>query len=123
MTVLFSFHVGVRVLVLQAVAIVDVLCSFASVASSRNYCRPMVLEPDLAATPAPTASATPTTTTATETAAVKDNTRRLVLKEARHAWVEAQEGVEFVANDVDLSASGVRLGLVTGPNMVRTELM
>ncbi len=74
----------------RAIAQVDVLCSFSSTASMRNYARPAFVEETL-----------------------------IEIEAGRHPVVEARmdgENSPFIANDCRLSAAR-RLLLVTGPNM------
>ncbi len=73
----------------HALAQLDVLCSFAHVASSHNYCRPEV-----------------------------NVNGRIVLKESRHPVVEQLlNGAPFVPNDVLLDKQDNRVAIITGPNM------
>ena len=73
----------------QAIAQLDVLCSFAAVAVHNNYCRPEV---DLGNTVSITAG--------------------------RHPVVEqVLKGVLFVPNDTRLGADDCRTAIITGPNM------
>lgn len=73
----------------RAIARLDVLCSFAQVAESNDYCRPMV-----------------------------NMDGRIVLKESRHPVVEVLlEGAPFVSNDVFLDLHDNRVAIITGPNM------
>ncbi|HLH09329.1 MAG TPA: DNA mismatch repair protein MutS [Terriglobales bacterium] len=74
-----------------AIAEVDVLASFAHLASVRNYCRPVV-----------------------------DDTADLEFVEGRHPVVEVQElaGAErFVPNDLYLNSTSQTILVLTGPNM------
>src|SRR6266568_360044 len=73
----------------DAVAIVDVVCSFAETARLFNYCRPVLNE-----------------------------SLRLVIKDGRHPVLD-QNLVEekFVPNDTTLDGENMRLAIVTGPNM------
>ncbi|HEY1181272.1 MAG TPA: DNA mismatch repair protein MutS [Rhodocyclaceae bacterium] len=71
----------------RGLALLDGLCAFAAIARERNYCRPeMVNEPVLA------------------------------IEAGRHPVVEAQHGVQFIANPVAF-APHRRMLLITGPNM------
>ena len=73
----------------QAVAQLDVLCSFAEVAMQNGYCRPEI-----------------------------SMDGRICLKESRHPVVEALlEGRPFVPNDVLLDKEDNRIAIITGPNM------
>jgi len=74
-----------------SLALVDVLAGLAHTACHRNYCRPQLTDNETGG-----------------------GGRRMELKEARHPCVEAQEGMEFIPNDVELTAEQVLL--VTGPN-------
>ncbi|HEX4639705.1 MAG TPA: DNA mismatch repair protein MutS, partial [Chthoniobacterales bacterium] len=73
----------------EAIAVVDVICALAETARLFNYCRPELNE-----------------------------SLRLVLKDGRHPVLD-QNLVEekFVPNDTTLDGDGVRLAIVTGPNM------
>src|SRR6266852_4910538 len=73
----------------EAIAIVDVISSLAETARLFNYCRPMLNE-----------------------------SLRLVIKDGRHPVLD-QNLVEekFVPNDTTLDGDGMRLAIVTGPNM------
>src|SRR2546421_6690031 len=73
----------------EAIAIVDVICSLAETARLFNYCRPMLSE-----------------------------SLRLVIKDGRHPVLD-QNLVEekFVPNETTLDGDGMRLAIVTGPNM------
>lgn len=74
-------------LIARALALLDGLCAFTALARERNYCRPeMVSEPVLA------------------------------IEAGRHPVVEAQHGVQFIANPVAF-APHRRMLLITGPNM------
>ncbi|MCI9272780.1 MAG: DNA mismatch repair protein MutS [Clostridiales bacterium] len=73
----------------RAIARLDVLCSFAQVAESNGYCRPLV-----------------------------NMDGRVVLKESRHPVVEVLlDGAPFVPNDVLLDLHDNRVAIITGPNM------
>lgn len=73
----------------QAIAALDVLTSFANVASDNRYVRPDVN--------------------------LKDN---IILKDSRHPVVEQLlKGAPFVPNDVYLNCSANRVAIITGPNM------
>ena len=72
-----------------AVAQLDVLCSFASVAAERGYCRPLVDEGDV-----------------------------IEISEGRHPVVEkVLKGSLFVPNDTRMDNGSGRLSIITGPNM------
>lgn len=72
-----------------AVARLDVLCSFASVAINNNYTRPDI-----------------------------DNGDVIEIKEGRHPMVELMlDGVPFVPNDALLDCGDNRAAVITGPNM------
>jgi DNA mismatch repair protein MutS len=73
----------------KAIAIVDVICALAETARLFNYCRPTLNE-----------------------------SLRFVIKDGRHPVLD-QNLVEekFVPNDTVLDAEGMRLAIVTGPNM------
>ncbi|MDE2599430.1 MAG: DNA mismatch repair protein MutS [Rhodocyclaceae bacterium] len=71
----------------RSLALLDGLCAFAALARERNYCRPeMVAEPVLD------------------------------IEAGRHPVVEAQHGVQFIANPVRFGITR-RMLLITGPNM------
>jgi DNA mismatch repair protein MutS len=73
----------------DAVAILDVICSFAETARLFNYCRPSLNE-----------------------------SLRLVIKDGRHAVLDQSLVDEkFVPNDTELDGEELRLAIVTGPNM------
>ena len=73
----------------KALAIIDVMCSFASVALENNYCKPVI----------------------NETGAIK-------IINGRHPVVEKMNfAASFVPNDAVLTDSGQRILLITGPNM------
>ncbi len=73
----------------DAVAQLDVLCSFAEVAVRNNYCMPEI-----------------------------DTSGELTIREGRHPVVEQSVGdVMFVPNDTVLNCDGNRVAIVTGPNM------
>ena len=73
----------------EAIAIADVICAFAETARLFNYCRPAL-----------------------------NKSLRLVIKDGRHPVLD-QNLVEekFVPNDTTLDGDGMRLAIVTGPNM------
>ena len=71
----------------NAMALVDVLCSFASVASDYGYCRPEV-----------------------------NRSQRITIKNGRHPVVERMV-TAFVPNDADIDAEEHRVMIITGPNM------
>ncbi len=74
----------------EAVATLDVLCSFANVSADKRYVRP---EMDLSSD--------------------------IILKESRHPVVEDLRlgSAPFVPNDVSLNCSDNRVAIITGPNM------
>ena len=73
----------------DAVARLDVFCSFAEVAVRNNYCMPEV-----------------------------DTSGELIITEGRHPVVEqAVKDIMFVPNDTSLNCDGNRVAIVTGPNM------
>ena len=72
----------------QAVARLDVLCSFAEVAVKRKYSRPIV-----------------------------DNSGMIQIKNGRHPVVESLQDAPFVPNDTFLDNHDNRVAVITGPNM------
>ena len=72
----------------QAVAQLDVLCSFAEAAVKQNYTRPAI-----------------------------DLSGELHIENGRHPVVEALLSAPFVPNDVNLDNRDNRVALITGPNM------
>ena len=72
----------------QAVAQLDVLCSFARVAVRGRYCRPMI-----------------------------DLKGRIEIKSGRHPVVESLLDTPFVPNDTLLDSGDNRVAIITGPNM------
>ncbi len=70
------------------VAVLDVFCSFAEVAESRRYCRPVV-----------------------------DDSCEILVREGRHPVVEEAMGGRFVPNDVGLSCGADQILIITGANM------
>lgn len=68
-------------------ALLDGLCAFAAIARERNYCRPEMVAESL-----------------------------LEIDAGRHPVVEAQHGVQFIANPVTFAVTR-RMLLITGPNM------
>ena len=73
----------------EAVAILDVLCSFATVAEDLNYVEPIV-----------------------------DNSGTIDIKDGRHPVIEKMlPSGSFVQNDTYLDKSENRLAMITGPNM------
>jgi len=72
------------------IAVLDVLCCFATVAAEENYCRPEV-----------------------------DDGDRIQLEQSRHPVVEKllPSGDKFVPNDLTIDRSENRFLLITGPNM------
>ncbi|MCL2106943.1 MAG: DNA mismatch repair protein MutS [Oscillospiraceae bacterium] len=72
-----------------ACAALDVLCSFAEVAASRNYCRPELTAGD-----------------------------EIEIIEGRHPVVEQMlDGLPFVSNNTTLNCRDCRCAVITGPNM------
>ena len=72
-----------------AIAVLDVLCSFAAVSAARDYTRPTV-----------------------------NLSGKIYLKDSRHPVVEALlRDRPFVPNDVDMDMGGNRVQILTGPNM------
>lgn len=73
----------------EAVAYLDVLCTFAHVAQQNNYCRPVIDKSDV-----------------------------LKITEGRHPVVETVlKDRLFVPNDTDMNCNDKRVMLITGPNM------
>ncbi len=72
----------------DAIARLDVWCSFADVAVRSNYTRPLV-----------------------------NTSGKIVLKDSRHPVVEAVSDEQFVPNDVYLDNGDNRVAIITGPNM------
>ena len=72
----------------DAIARLDVWCSFAEVAVRSNYTRPLV-----------------------------NTSGKIVLKDSRHPVVEAVSDEQFVPNDVYLDNGDNRVAIITGPNM------
>ena len=73
----------------EAVAQLDVLCSFAEVAVRNDYCMPEI-----------------------------DASGELIIRQGRHPVVEQTlSDVAFVPNDTQLNCEGNRVAIVTGPNM------
>ena len=72
----------------DAIARLDVWCSFAEVAVRRNYTRPLV-----------------------------NTSGKIILKDSRHPVVEAVSDEQFVPNDVYLDNNENRVAIITGPNM------
>lgn len=72
----------------SAIALLDVLLSFATVAKSNRYCRPQILEEGA-----------------------------LEITDGRHPVVEAISKERFVPNDCKLDAGENRTMIITGPNM------
>ena len=72
----------------QAVAQLDVLCSFAYIASMRGYCRPeVIIEP------------------------------RLKIVQGRHPVLDVSLAEKFVSNDTELAPGKTNMMIITGPNM------
>ena len=72
----------------EAIARLDVWCSFAEVAVRNNYTRPLV-----------------------------NTSGKIILKDSRHPVVEAVSDEQFVPNDVYLDNNDNRVAVITGPNM------
>lgn len=72
----------------QALARLDVYCSFANISVTNRYTRPLV-----------------------------NTSGRIILTESRHPVVEALLDVPFVPNDVILDNGENRVAIITGPNM------
>ena len=72
----------------DAIARLDVWCSFAEVSVRGNYTRPLV-----------------------------NTSGRIILKDSRHPVVEAVSDEQFVPNDVYLDSGDNRVAIITGPNM------
>ena len=72
----------------DAIARLDVWCSFAEVAVRNNYTRPLV-----------------------------NTSGKIILKDSRHPVVEAVSDEQFVPNDVYLDGGDNRVAIITGPNM------
>ena len=72
----------------DAIARLDVWCSFAEVAARNHYTRPLV-----------------------------NTSGKIVLKDSRHPVVEAVSDEQFVPNDVYLDNNDNRVAIITGPNM------
>ena len=91
-----------------AVAEIDVLANFASVAANRNYCRPKLIS----ASPSPADIAQ---------GGIVEASGDIEIVEGRHPVIEQLEisGVadRFVPNDLYLNASTHSILLITGPNM------
>ena len=78
----------------SAVAVLDVLCSFAEAAVRNNYCRPVLN---------------------------KDG--RIHITNGRHPVVEATLKTPFVPNDTLLDNNDNRCIIITGPNMAKSTYM
>ncbi len=72
----------------KAIAVLDVLCSFANVSANNRYVRPLV-----------------------------NTSGRIRLTQSRHPVVEMLLSVPFVPNDVCLDNEDNRVAIITGPNM------
>ena len=74
----------------RTIARLDVLCSFADVALTNHYCRPVL-----------------------------DESAVLDIKGGRHPVIETlmKEGEKYVPNDIFLDGNGKRIMILTGPNM------
>ena len=73
----------------KAVAFIDTINSFATVAKKSNYVRPMV----------------------------GDEGSPLVIKDGRHPIVESVSSSQFIPNNTNLHTNGDRMMIITGPNM------
>lgn len=82
--------VGTLQSVADWVAKLDVWQSLASVAQAKNYVRPEIVDNDAQA---------------------------LHIQAGRHPVLEQQDGVHFIANDVQMTGDAARFFLITGPNM------
>jgi DNA mismatch repair protein MutS len=72
----------------SAIAMLDMLCSFAEVALKNNYCRPNITNDGI-----------------------------IDIKDGRHPVVELLTDDIFVPNDTSLNTTDCRMAIVTGPNM------
>ncbi len=72
----------------RAVGEIDVLLSFARIASARGYVRPLL-----------------------------DDTLRITVRDGRHPVLDRTLAERFVPNDTELDGEGTRLLVLTGPNM------
>ena len=82
-------HTGPIAETAEAIALVDVFCSLADVASSHDYVRPELSESD-----------------------------KVDIRQGRHPVVERMlDSGEFVPNDTDLDCDESQLAIITGPNM------
>ena len=81
-------HVAAVHRVARAVGAIDALATFAHLAQSRGYVRPVV-----------------------------DDTTAIVIRDGRHPVLDRLLGERFVPNDVDLDGDAARLWVLTGPNM------
>lgn len=72
----------------EAIAILDTLCSFATVAQDNNYVEPIIT-----------------------------NGNEIVIKAGRHPVVEKNTNVTFIPNDTSLNCDDARFHIITGPNM------
>ena len=82
-------HLGEMLELAKAFSTLDVLCSFATVARQRNYCRPEIVGSD----------------------------KPLNIVGGRHAVVEAGAKGKFVPNDTYLNMTDDSMMIITGPNM------
>lgn len=73
----------------RSLSIIDVICAFATVAATRNYCRPVV----------------------------DDRSTRLLIRGGRHPVVEATMPGKFVPNDLEMSGEKDQVIILTGANM------
>ena len=82
-------HTGVIAETAEAIALVDVFCSLADVASTHAYVRPDLSE-----------------------------SREIDIRQGRHPVVERMlDSGDFVPNDTDLDCTESQLAIITGPNM------
>ena len=82
-------HTGPIAETAEAIALVDVFCSLADVASNHDYARPELSESD-----------------------------KIDIRQGRHPVVERMlDSGEFVPNDTDLNCDESQLAIITGPNM------
>ncbi len=86
---ILSENIGRLKRLASAVALIDCLVSFASVAKERGYCRPQIVSEG----------------------------GDLIVKDGRHPVVEALSKERFVPNDTALDGKETRTMVITGPNM------
>ena len=87
--VVLSDNLGGLLDLAKAFSSLDVLCSLATVARRRNYCRPEIVEPD----------------------------QPLNIVGGRHAVIETNSKTKFVPNDTYLDNAENSMMIITGPNM------